>query len=42
MAVLGEGLILAGLLLAAGLTDAPLLPLLAELPGPSPSPPTAT
>jgi hydrogenase-4 component B len=32
MAVLGEGLILAGLLLAAGLTDAPLLPLLAELP----------
>jgi hydrogenase-4 component B len=32
MAVLGEGLILAGLLLAAGLTDSPLLPLLAELP----------
>ncbi|AHE96984.1 proton-conducting transporter transmembrane domain-containing protein [Thioalkalivibrio paradoxus] len=32
MAVLGEALLLAGLLLAAGLTDAPLLPLLAELP----------
>jgi hydrogenase-4 component B len=33
MAVLGEGLVLAGLLLAAGLTDTPLHPLLVELPG---------
>ncbi len=32
MAVLGEGLILAGILLAAGETAAPMLPLLADLP----------